>query len=121
MRLLHSIDPKHKTRVVIAYSVGKTKPQGLTTNYQQALCYTQNNDMDTNPRRMFEEDLQDTLRVWRTQGERLLIFMDANEHILTGKFMSKLMNDQCLNLREETHHHWGDVPPNSFVYGKNPI
>ena len=82
-----SIDPKHKTRVVIAYSVGKTNPQGLTTNYQQALCYIQNNGMDTNPRRMFEEDLQATLRVWRTQGERLLIFMDANEHILKGKFM----------------------------------
>ena len=116
-----SIDPKHKTRVVIAYSIGKTKPEDLTANHQQALHYIQNNDMDTNPRQMFEEDLQATLRVRRTQGERLLIFMDANEHILKGKFMSKLMNDQCLNLREETNHHWGDVPPNGFVLGKNPI
>ena len=31
------------------------------------------------------------------------------------------MNDPCLNLLEETYHHWGDVPPNSFVYGKDPI
>ena len=116
-----SIDPKHKTRVVVAYGIGKSKPQGLTTNYQQHLRYIQNHDMDTNPRRMFEEDLQATLRVWRSQGERLLIFMDVNEHIQKGTFMKKLMNDPYLDLREETHHHWNGAPPNSFVYGNDPI
>ena len=116
-----SIDPKHKTRVVVAYGIGKTKPEGLTTNYQQHLCYIQNHDMDTNPRQMFEEDLQATLRVWRSQGERLLIFMDANEHIQNGAFMKKLINDPCLDLREETHHHWEGAPSNSFVDGKDPI
>ena len=66
----------------MAYSVGKSKPQGLKTVYQQQLNFIQSNNKDTNPRRMFETDFQACLRIWRGQGERLVIFMDANEHIL---------------------------------------
>jgi hypothetical protein len=45
--------------------------------------------LDTTPRKMFEDDFLLALRTWRSQGERLLIFGDANEHILDGKYLHK--------------------------------
>ena len=47
--------------------------------------------------------------------------MDANEHVMNGKFMRKLANDSMLDLAEETHHHWDEVPPHTFINGKDPI
>ena len=77
--------------------------------------------MDTTPRKMFEDDFLLALRTWRSQGERLLIFGDANEHILDGKYTRRLLEDPLLGLVEETSRHWGDSPPNTHVMGSVPI
>jgi hypothetical protein len=70
---------------------------------------------------MFEDYFLLTLRTWRSQGERLLIFGDANEHILDGKYTRRLLEDPVLGLVEETSRHWGDSPPNTHVMGSVPI
>ena len=70
---------------------------------------------------MFEDDFLLALRTWRSQGERLLIFGDANEHILDGKYTRRLLEDPLLGLVEETSRHWGDSPPNTHVMGSVPI
>ena len=44
--------------------------------------------------------------------------MDANEHVLTGSFTSKL---QEIGLLEISHRCWGDVEPNTFTRGSKPI
>jgi len=113
--------PSHKTRVVVFYAPGRSKPRGLKTCYQQHLTYIQENDLDTTPRKMFEDDFLLALRTWRSQGERLLIFGDANEHILDGKYTRRLLEDPLLGLVEETSRHWGDSPPNTHVMGSVPI
>ena len=75
----------------------------------------------TNPRKLFEEDIHASLRTWKNAGERLLLFMDVNEHVTDGKFMRRLANDSMLDLAEETHRHWDEVPPHTFINGKDPI
>ena len=92
---------KHRTRVVTAYNVGSNKPRGLKTNYQQQLRYIQDKQLEIEPESMFLLDLYALLKTWKDQGDRLLLFMDANEHILRGKLARMLMGK--LGLREATH------------------
>ena len=49
--------PTHRFRIVAAYNVGKSKPQGLKTIYQQHLKYIQEQGLDTNPCRMMHVDI----------------------------------------------------------------
>jgi hypothetical protein len=117
--------PNHRTRFVIAYGVGRGRPKGLSTHYQQVLRYIQEDDSlsatGIKPRRLFELDLHACLRVWRGQGERILLFMDVNDHIQHGRFMKELLSDDKLNLQERSHHCWGDKPPRTYINGEWPI
>lgn len=74
-----------------------------------------------NPRRLFELDFHAALRTWKSKGERLLVFMDVNEHVINGKFMRRLMEDSMLDLVEETHRHWEEEPAHTYINGKDPI
>jgi hypothetical protein len=58
------------------------------------------------------------LLVWQQQGDRLLIFMDMNEHILHGP-LAKCMF--CLGLKKATHQYWGGIEPHTYVGDKEPI
>ena len=79
-------NPNHKTRFVAAYNPGRPKPKHHGSIYQQHLRYIQNNNVDSNPRRMFETDFLAVLLTWRRQGERIAIFWDANKNIMEGAF-----------------------------------
>ncbi len=63
-------------------------------------------------------DFSATLQVWRQQGDRLLIFMDMNEHILNGPLAQWMVR---MGLEEATHKHWGSIEPHTYVGGKEPI
>jgi hypothetical protein len=58
------------------------------------------------------------LQVWRQQGDRLLIFMDMNEHIINGPLAKRMLG---MGLEEVTHQHWGDIKPHTYMGGKEPI
>jgi hypothetical protein len=58
------------------------------------------------------------LQVWRQQGDRLLIFLDMNKHILHSPFAKCMF---CLGLKEPMHQHWGDIEPHTYAGGKEPI
>jgi hypothetical protein len=49
-------DPNHKFRLVLAYNVGRHKPQGDSTKYQQQIWHIQNNALDLSPSRLFVMD-----------------------------------------------------------------
>ena len=112
--------PTHRTRVVTAYNVGRGSPKGVATVYQQTLRYIQNNDLDTTPRELFKIDFLAILQTWQEQGDRLLVFVDMNEHILKGPLAKHLMGPG-LNLLEATHTHWVGEEPHTFVGGSEPI
>ena len=113
-------DKDHATRVIAAYNLAhhtSTKPGSA---YQQYTRYLQNNGItNRTPRSLFHDDFVGTLRNWIRDGERLLVFIDLNEHILTSRLARDIMG---LGLEEATHRQWPEgVQPHTYIRGSGPI
>jgi hypothetical protein len=93
-------DPSHKTRMVVAYQVGQARQRGLHTIYQQDVHYIQTHGLNCTPRELFQADILSAISHWIEHGDRILIFIDMNEHILTGRLAKAF---QRLGLLEATH------------------
>jgi hypothetical protein len=111
-------DPDHRTRLVAAYNVGRQSLKGLKTIYQQQLRFIQLHGLNTTPSRLFLTDFVAQLMTWRRLGDRLLIFMDMNEHILRGSVARYLLS---MGLAEATQRNWGIVEPHTYIGGTEPI
>lgn len=57
---------------------------------------------------------------WIKAGDRILLFMDANEHITKGLIHTKLTSKD-VGLKEISHRHWGATPPHTHINGSIPI
>jgi hypothetical protein len=76
----------HVTRVVHSYGVLPRASKEIGSVDQQHVRYIQSNLLeDISPRDLFESDFIWQLQFWRSQGERLILMMDANCHVLTGR------------------------------------
>jgi hypothetical protein len=111
-------DLSHRTCIISAYNVGRQAPRGDSTIHQQKLRYIQTRGLDSTPLRLFTVDFVAQLQVWQHQGDRLLLFMDMNEHILTGHVARQLL---AMGLRKATHSQWGEMEPHKYVRGLEPI
>ncbi len=111
-------DPSHCTCIISAYNVGRHAPRGDSMIYQQQLRYIQNHGLDSTPLRLFTIDFIAQLQVWQRQGDRLLVFMDTNEHILTSHVACRLL---AMGLRKATHFQWREMGPHTYVCGSEPI
>ena len=99
-----------RTRIVNAYCLGKSRSKRTGRLYQQHLRYLQHHGMDelTNPYDLFCDDLIRQLQTWRRQGDRLILTMDANEHVLRQALGTKLVASETgLDLVEISHRCWG--------------
>lgn len=113
--------PDHRTRVIVAYCPGRSKPDGVKTVYCQQIAYIHCNGLDQTPYQLFVKDLAAQLSKWRSSGERLLLFIDANEHTRTGTIANRLKADD-INMHEVTSEVWPtDAGPNTHADGKLPI
>ena len=56
--------PLHRTLVLFVYNVGKAKPKGPKTVFQQHLLYIQRFGIDSNPYDLFCDDLLLQLQTW---------------------------------------------------------
>ena len=118
---LFYVNPEHKFRVIVAYNLGSAKPKGLKTQYQQHLSHIQNKNLQCDPRTLFRRDFEKQLKIWRKAGERLLLFMDANEHVLDGP-LNKMLAQEEIGLNEISHKNWPEgEEPNTFIDGTIPI
>jgi hypothetical protein len=111
-------DPSHCTCIISAYNVGRQAPRVDSMIYQQQLRYIQTHGLDSMPLRLFTVDFVAQLQVWQRQGDRLLLFMDMNEHILTGHVACRLL---AMGLRKATHSQWGEMEPHTYAHGLEPI
>ncbi len=67
------------------------------------------------------DDLLRQLRRWRKSGDRIILCIDANEHVLRGP-LAKQLREQDIELSEITHGFWPTgVEPNTHIDGKQPI
>ena len=70
---------------MVAYQVAKTTSKAAqNTIFLQHYRYIQHKGINLMPRELFQQDFIANVRRWRGNGERLVIFMDINKHILTG-------------------------------------
>lgn len=112
---------RHRTRVVQSYAVLPAISQELGSLYQQHLRYMQEYGIEGyTPRELFEIDLLNQLRVWRAQGDRIILMMDANDHVLTGKLCRQLTSEG-IGLREITKAFHGELCPFTHIRGSRPI
>jgi len=116
--------PQHRTGVVTEYCVGKQKTAGFGQVYQQHLRYLQHKGWaDTKtPYQLFCDDLLWQLQVWVQQGDRIILTMDSNEHVLNGSLGKSLLYDSLgLGLVEISHKAWDGHEPNTYIHGSKPI
>lgn len=111
----------HVTRVVHSYGVLPRASKEIGSVDQQHVRYIQSNLLeDISPRDLFESDFIWQLQYWRSQGERLILMMDANCHVLTGR-LSRALAHESIGLREITKDLLGELCPNTHGRGSQPI
>jgi hypothetical protein len=112
---------KHLTRVVHGYGVLPRPSEEIGSVYQQHVRYIQSKLIEEiSPRELFESDFIWQLQVWRSQGERLIVMMDANTHVLTGRLCPAMAHESIV-LREATKDVLGYLCPNTHIRGSQPI
>jgi hypothetical protein len=111
-------DPHHCFCLVSTYNMGRQKPRGNSTIYQQQVRCIKNNGFELSPSRLFIVNFVAQLQVWQQEGDRLLIFMDINEHISRGNLAKYLRN---MGLQEATQPNWGTSEPHTYVRGTELI
>ncbi len=52
---------------------------------------------------------------WIEHGDKILLFINMNEHIITGHLAKAFHH---LGLLEATHLNWSGSEPQTFVFGK---
>jgi hypothetical protein len=82
------------------------------------VCTPQGGSQHTTLQKLFMINFLAMLQVWHQQGDRLLIFMDMNKHILNGPLAKRMLG---MGLEEAIHQNWGDTEPHTYVGGKEPI
>ena len=113
--------PKHKLCLVVGYGVGRCKPKGLKTVYQQTMRYLQNHGLHlkTNPRKMFEDNLVAALKMWKKQCDSLLVGLDMNNNIIKGWLAKRFFEEVGLN--KLTHTYWNGEEPHTYINGLDSI
>jgi hypothetical protein len=72
------------------------------------------------PQQLFDKDLLHQCKLWRKSGKRVILLMDANKHVLKGKF-NKALTRTGVDLEEFTHKCWGANQPYTHINGSIPI
>ncbi len=85
---------------MVAYQVGRLRQKGPRTIYQQHVRYMQIKGITKTPRELFSSDFVNAILQWIEHRYHIVLFVDANKHILTGKLPTALAN---LGLQEATH------------------
>ncbi len=110
------------TRVVVAYSACRNSKKVSRTMYQQQRQYfiTKKKDL-TYQNKLFCQHLIHQLKTWRKEGNRIILFMDHNEHIYDGPLGRALAGTDGLRLQEAVLRHTGRKTGATFFRGSKPI
>jgi uncharacterized protein (UPF0332 family) len=112
----------HATRVVCAYNPCYNNKQGSNTVYQQHRRYFITKERsNTCPLIRFREDLVNQLTQWRDEGDRLIVFMDANQHVYNGPIGKLLTDENGLMMEEAVLKCTGKQTGPTYFRGTRPI
>ncbi len=112
----------HNTQVIVAYDACKNNKKDSCTTYQQQCRYfiTAKKDL-TCPSKLFCQHHIHQLKQLPLRGDRLIIFMDHNEHTYDGLFGKALADLNGLGLQEGILNHTGTRTGPTFIWGSKPI
>jgi hypothetical protein len=112
----------HMTRLITAYNPCKSGKANSGTLYQQQRRHfiVRKKDL-TCPRTLFRRHLTATITKWRAAGERIILFMDHNEHAYDGMLGRALSDREGLNLREVILDTTGVQMGATYFRGSHPI
>ena len=112
----------HITTVIVGYNPCKTSPSQTSTSYQLQRAYWSVVKKDrTCPRTKFKEDLLTQLSTWRQEGRRLILCLDANDHVYTGSLGRALVEHPDLDLQESILTSTGTHLTATHFRGSRPI
>jgi hypothetical protein len=112
----------HNTRVVVAYNACKNSKKDSWMTYQQQWQYliTKKKDL-TCPNKLFQQHLVHQLKKWHLEGDRIVLFMDNNEHTYDGPLGRALADPGGLALQEAVLQHTGRRTGATLFQGSKPI
>ena len=112
----------HTTRLITAYNPCKSGKANSGTSYQQQRRHFILRKKDlTCPRTLFRRHLTAAIAKWRAAGERIVLFMDHNEHVYNGALGKALSDRDGLDLREVILETTGVQTGATFFRGSHPI
>lgn len=109
------------TRILCGYNpCGNSNLESGTVYAQHRRYFMHRGDL-TCPRVKFRQDLQETLQRWRAQGDRLIVCLDANEHIYKKSIGKMLTDPNGLAMSEVVGAFTGKAIGHTFFRGSKPI
>ena len=119
--------PDRRTRIVTAYrpvkppwSILRDRRLGWHKVWNQHRRYFRKKGIAGSPRELFVTHLVEQLLEWRSQGDEIVLFLDANEHAVTGELPRRLAEPDLLMAEQFSATNGYDGPP-SYFRGSRPI
>ena len=103
---------------MVAYNPCKSKITRLKTVYNQHRRYFRSIGDNRCPLIIFREDLNRILTKWTINGDKIILFIDANENLARGKIYQLLKKHKMRDLVES---HTGQAGPITFHSGSYQI
>ena len=108
------------TQIADAYRPCTSKVKGLKTVYQQHFRYIQSKELKSNPVELFDLDLSKQIVEWQGAGERIVLVINLNGHLLHNNFHRQLKERQT-EIEEFSHKCGGKKAPYTHHAGSSPI
>ena len=111
-----------RTRFVCGYNpCGSSRLDSGTVYAQHKRFFRLHQGSNVCPRIKFREDLLALLTLWRNQGDRIVVCLDANEHIYKKALGKALTSPEGLNMKEVVGSFTGKPIGGTFSRGTKPI
>jgi hypothetical protein len=112
----------HSTMMLVGYNPCKNNKKDSGTTYQQHRRYFINKEKEVvEPRKRFLTDLLALLSKWREEGKRIIVYMDANEHVYKGAIGKALTDSEGLDMVEAVQECNGAKLGATHFRGSKPI
>jgi hypothetical protein len=108
-----------KTRFITAYQPCENSGGGETV-FTQHRHYFEGLGNHTNPRTLFCQHLLELIAECKSQGEEVVLYIDANENVYTGRLAKALSTDD-FNMKEQYFTVTGKQALPSHATGHRPI
>ena len=93
-------------RVITSYQPNITNSNSHPGSvYSQQRQYFQNKNIDTCPLEMFQTELVSQIQTWMRKKNKIILLIDANEDVRSGRLSSKLENIGLISAVRSRHGH----------------